>query len=98
MRFRTLLTEEAQPPIFWEKKLNVDISNTHWESIFQSTKEIGLRAIQWNNLHVIYHANILLNKMGIDNSDKCSACHSDDKAYITNFFFTYAKVHQHGNL
>ena len=70
MRFRTLLTEEAQPPIFGEKKLNVDISNTHWESIFQSTKEIGLRALQWKHLHAIYHTNILLNKKGIENSDK----------------------------
>ena len=77
----------------WGKnKLNVDISNTHWESIFQSTKEIGLRALQWKHLHAINHTNIPLNKMEIENSDKCNACHSDDKDYMTHVLFAYAKV------
>ena len=74
------------PTLGKTNKLNVDINNTHWESIFQSTKEIGLRALQWKNVYAIYHANILLNKMGIENSDKCNACHSNDKDYITHFF------------
>ena len=58
----------------------------------QSTKERGLMALQWENLHAINNTNNLLNKMGIENSDKCNACHSDDKDYITHFFFAHAKV------
>ena len=43
-------------------------------------------------MHAIYHTNILLNKMGLENSEKWNADHSDDKDYITHVFFAYAKV------
>ena len=91
---RTVLTEEAQPCAtnLWKNKLNVDISCTDWESIFRSTKEPRLRVLQWKILHNIYPTNILLNKTGIANSDKCSACHSCDKDYIEHFFFACAIV------
>jgi len=92
--FRTILTEEAQPCAsnLCENKLNVDISSTDWESIFRSTQKPRLRVLQRKILRSIYPTNILLNKMGIANSDKCSACHSCDKGYTEHFFFACAIV------
>lgn len=93
--WRKLLTEDTQPCAvnFWHRKLDVKINQTHWEAVFKATKETRLRVLQWKILHNIYPTNILLNKMGIANSNKCNACTADEIDYIEHFFFSCAKIH-----
>ena len=62
-------------------------------------KQRVFRVLQWKillnikdliysirSLKIYYPTNILLNKMGLANSDKCSACLSGDKDNRTLFF------------
>ena len=74
---RTLLTVEAQPCTsgFLRNKLNVDISKTHWELVFRITKETKWSVLQLKILHNIYPTSVLLNKMGLAESDKINAMH-----------------------
>ena len=93
--WRKLLTNETQPCAvnFWRRKLGAEIDKTHWEAIFDASKETRLRVLQWKILHNIYPTNILLNKMGIANSNKCSACSTGETDYIEHFFFRCYKIH-----
>ena len=92
--FRALLIDDIKPCAlnFWKRKLNIDITPNHWQMAFDCTTETRLRVLQWKILHNIYPTNILLNKMGISNSNKCSACQTDDKDFIEHFFFHCSKV------
>ena len=87
--FRNILTSETKPcaASFWLKKLNVQLTNRYWSSVFTATKETRLRVLQWKILHNIYPTNILLTKIGLKDTETCTACTSGDKDYIEHFFY-----------
>eukprot|EP00745_Piridium_sociabile_P027238 TRINITY_DN4391_c0_g1_i5.p1 TRINITY_DN4391_c0_g1~~TRINITY_DN4391_c0_g1_i5.p1 ORF type:complete len:187 (-),score=10.40 TRINITY_DN4391_c0_g1_i5:433-993(-) len=72
--FRTILIENTQPCAtnFWKRKLNIEMTDKHWNLVFNCTRETRLRVLQWKILHNIYPTNILLNKMGLSNSSQCN--------------------------
>ena len=92
---RKLLSDETQPCAvnFWHRKLGVEITQTHWEATINATKETRLRVLHWKILHNIYPTNVLLNKMGIANSNKCNACTAGETDYTEHFFFKCATIH-----
>ena len=71
---------------FWRRKLNYTINKQNWECIFNSTQETRLRVLQWKILHNIYPTNILLQKMRVRDTNKCSFCPSNVD-FIEHFFF-----------
>ena len=87
-----MLADENKPCSinFWKRKLNTEIDKMN--AIFQSTSETRLRVLHWKILHNMYPTNILLNKMGISNSDTCNACNSGARDFIEHVFFHCTKV------
>ena len=87
--FRKLLSSSSLPCAvnFWKNKLNTEIDQKYWLATMEASKEVRLRVLQWKILHNIYPTNILLKKMGLTQSENCSACSSGDKDYIEHFFF-----------
>ena len=59
--------------MFWMRKYNFDISN-HYIIANKSTKESRLRLLHFKILHNIFPSNILLNRMGIKDSERCDYC------------------------
>ena len=59
--------------MFWMRKYNFDISN-HYIISYNSTKESRLRLLHFKILHNIFPSNILLNRMGIKDSERCDYC------------------------
>ena len=74
----------------WEQKFAVTLNEKHWSLASECTKETRLRMLQWKILHNIYPTNILLNKMGIRNSQLCSTCLCID--YTEHFFFECSRT------
>ena len=70
----------------WQRKFSVTLDKKHWLLAFNSTKESRLRELHFKILHNIYPTNILLSKIGITNSNKCSYC-PDYVDYVEHFFF-----------
>ena len=62
-----------------------------WARNFQMSvpKETRLRALQFKILHIIFHTNILLEKMGIAPSSLCQICKVQD---FTKHFFLNAQL------
>ena len=75
---------------FWQQKYGLVLTDQNWLVAHRSTKEERLRLLHWKLLHNIYPTNILLHKMGIKNSIKCSFCNEND--YIEHFFFRCQKI------
>ena len=73
----------------WERKFGTLINKDHWNSIHQF-KETRLRVLCWKIAHNIYPTNILLQKMKIASSNKCSHCNVTD--CVEHFFFNCEKV------
>ena len=68
---------------FWFNKTGINI--THKFHIARSaTKETRLRLLHFKILHNIYPSNIMLNKMGLKDSDQCEHCGDTD--YIEHMF------------
>ena len=70
---------------FWQKKFGFILKEEVWHTAWKTTKETRLRVLQWKILHNIYPTNILLNKMNVRESDKCTFC-PDTIDYIEHFF------------
>ena len=75
---------------FWERKYNITINENHWLIIRKSSSEQRVRLLHWKILMNIYPTNILLNKMGLRNSNLCTDCNEVD--YIEHFFFKCPKI------
>ena len=75
---------------FWQRKYNITLSPNHWTVSINSTKEQRLRLLQWKILSNIYPTNILLQKMGVRDSNLCQTCRVID--YIEHFFFTCRRI------
>ena len=78
---------------FWKNKLNVDINKNTWNIPIVSTKEARLRELQWKILHNIYPTNILLQKMGLRNSNVCHFC-NNHVDFVEHFFFYCPVINQ----
>ena len=63
--------------MFWMKKYNIDISN-HFVLAYNATKESRLRLLHFKILHNIFPSNILLNRMGIKDTELCDYCGERD--------------------
>ena len=70
---------------FLAKKAWIIIKEEVWHTVWKTTKETRVRALQWKILHNIYPTNILLNKINVKESDKCTFC-PDIIYYIEHFF------------
>ena len=69
---------------FWQNKLGVEITKEHWVLASKCSVEVRLRLLHWKILHNIYPTNILLNKIGVKNTENCDYCQQKD--YIEHFF------------
>ena len=85
--FRLLLHKEEEPHtvMIWKRKYNVEIGADHWNVAIEATKETRLIILHWKILSNIYPTSILLQKMGIRESNKCPHCQLID--YTEHFFF-----------
>ena len=80
-----LSKERCYCEAFWEKKLNTKLHESTWENVFKYIKEIKLQELQWKILHNIFPTNILLNRMGITESEKCKDC--GEKDHLEHYFY-----------
>ena len=74
---------------FWKRKLNIEISN-YFGTAQECTKESRLRLLHFKFIHNIYPTNIMLQKMGLVDSNKCMWCPDTD--YIEHAFFSCRKL------
>ena len=74
---------------FWLRKLNTDIHEKYL-CAFYATNESKLRLLHFKLLHNIYPTNILLNRMGIKNSDNCDFCGKKD--FVEHMFVNCPKL------
>ena len=92
---RRLITQDkSSPPCsvrFWLNKYNYTITKEHWCVARISTREERLRLLQWKILHNIYPTQILLHKMKIAETNRCSC---GDVDYIEHFFWKCPKLDQ----
>lgn len=92
--FRLLLvknkTTTAKAVSFWRNKYGILIDKNYWLHAYKCTNEERLRLLQWKILHNIYPTNILLNKMGIKETNKCDFC--DEVDFIEHFFCSCTKL------
>ena len=81
-----------QPSInsFWDRKFNIQLTSNNWLVGRECTKEERLRLLHWKILHNLYPTNILLNKMGIRDTNLCQDCLTID--YIEHFFFACRRI------
>ena len=71
---------------FWKRKFEYNISKADWTLAFACCKETRLRTLQYKILHNIYATNILLHKMKVTETNKCSLC-PDLVDYLEHFFY-----------
>jgi len=92
VRQRLVAFSEVHPCAknFWQRKYGIELSKDHWSIAKTSTREERLRLLHWKLLHNIYPTNILLFKMGVKDSIRCSYCADND--YIEHFFWNCAKI------
>ena len=69
----------------WENKLGHKLCDLTWTNIFCATKETKLQDFQWKVVHNIFPTNILLNRMGIKNSENCDLCGVAE--FVEHMFF-----------
>ena len=86
-KIRTLISEDKENTIcgrnFWEHKTGVDIT-PFYKMAKNATKESKLRLLHFKILHNIFPSNILLNRMGIKDSELCDICGVKD--FIEHMF------------
>ena len=68
----------------WQTRLNINITE-YFNLVNTSSKESRLLTLHFKIIHNIYPTNILLNKMGIKQSNICNDCKELDT--LTHFFF-----------
>ena len=84
-----LIDHHYLPPIsnrFWLNKFGVHLNEKYWQLSFDTCKESRLRELNWKVLNNIYPTNILLHKMGLAQTNKCSSC-PDLIDFVEHFFF-----------
>lgn len=93
--FNTLLKDSNySPPCsinFWKNKYSIELDKRYWLIAYNSTKEVRLQELHFKILHNIYPTNILLSKIGIRLSNKCTFC-PNQIDFIEHFFFWCPKI------
>ena len=79
------ITDTPSAKLFWERKLQINVDD-YWNIAKVATQETRLRVLHWKLLHNIYPTNILLCKMNVARSNRCSYC-PDEVDFIEHFFF-----------
>ena len=74
----------------WQNKLGKKLHESTWKNIFLNTKETKLQEIQWKIIHNIYPTNILLNRMGLEPSEKCEVCGVTE--FVEHLFFECKRI------
>ena len=86
-KLRELTTQSTENEIcgknFWKHKTGVDIY-PFYKMAQSATKESKLRLLHFKILHNIYPSNILLNRMGIKETELCEICGVTD--FIEHMF------------
>ena len=77
----------------WHQKLGVLIDEKVWQMPIKATNEVRLRELQWKIVHRIYPTNIILQKMKVSETNKCTYC-TDTIDHLEHFFCecTFVKV------
>ena len=78
--------------MFWKNKFNVNIDKYVWNLGKTTTQEIRLRVLHWKILQNIYPTNIMLNKMKVVDSNKCTYC-PERIDFIEHFFFSCPSIY-----
>ena len=81
--------EEENTPnayYFWQRKLGVTIDKQVWSMPREATKEVRLLEMQWKIIHNLYPTNILLQKMKVCDTNKCSYC-PEEVDFLEHFFY-----------
>ena len=86
----TFKTEQPCCQKFWVRKYGITLTDAHWAIAYKTTKEERLRLLHWKLLHNIYPTNIMLHKMGLRDSIRCSYCQEND--FIEHFFWSCPKI------
>ena len=68
---------------FWNRKMGIDIT-CKYNIAHKSTRESRLRLLHFKILHNIFPSNILLNRLGIKNTELCEHCGVKD--FIEHMF------------
>ena len=80
-KLRTIISGVKENEIcgknFWEYKTGLDI-NPFYKMAKEAIKESKLILLHFKILHNIYPSNILLNRMGIKDSELCEICREKD--------------------
>ena len=76
----------------WKNKFGYKVNEQSWTNIFKDIIEVKLQEIQWKILHNIFPTNILLNRMGIKNTENCEFC--NEKDFVEHYFFNCRKLVQ----
>ena len=62
----------------WYNRTGQKLHKDTWKNLFKYHKETKLIEIQWKILHNIFPTNILLNRIGIKDTEKCEFCNEKD--------------------
>ena len=84
--------EPCHCEIVWEKKFGIRLNELTWSQIFSSSKETKLQEFQWKVVHNIFPTNILLNRMGLKQSEKCDFC--GETEFIEHLFYDCQRLGQ----
>ena len=74
------------------KKIGIRLNELTWSQIFSSSKETKLQEFQWKVVHNIFPTNILLNRMGLKQSEKCDFC--GETEFIEHLFYDCKRLEQ----
>ena len=89
--YQSFLSQEScYCETFWVRKFNITLNESRWENLFRFVKETKLQEIQWKILHNIFPTNVILNRMGIKNSEKCDHC--EEKDHLEHYFYNCLKI------
>ena len=75
----------------WERKIGNQVNENIWNNMFKSIKEIKLLEIQWKILQNVFPTNILLNRIGIKQSENCDFC-DNQRDYVEHYFFQCTRL------
>ena len=74
------------------KEFGIKLNELTWSQIFSSSKETKLQEFQWKVVHNIFPTNILLNRMGLKQSEKCDFC--GETEFIEHLFYDCKRLEQ----
>ena len=89
-----IVNEKYSQPIcerFWLTRFNIKLQASNYLLAKNVTQEARLQELHWKILHTIYPTNIMLQKMGLSNTNKCSYCPAEID-YVEHFFFYCNKI------